>query len=1423
MDFTWDKHIFIDDTNEHARRRFVRRLVHVFHKLFILNETNNYPLHIIQANIVKQLSNSSRLMKIQNRTGLSVSTDTLSRFHEGVAKHTKLNAMKHFNQNSPIVITVDNIDSLSPFAATTADLQNRCWHGTSVMAQQPLPDSDTLHQFENLSHNSNSFYPLKVFGDGRCFFRCIAVVSHRQLSECPRNMFSQAKIGNLHSVETNLADEIREVVVNTLADNLQHLLALPDGLQQYYLEKQAGVHYQSFDERLQDMKNKGTFAGPLEISAVAHCLKTQIHIYQINNGMYKKVAAYPSHLFGETTPILLAYTPDVDGTPGHFNVLYEGNVNSQRQWAFPKDEMIGNFALSEYFKDWADYFNKAQSYSNPSLYDVIDVMCEPPSNIENSNRTNSASTTKKFSTRLSESKIDRQNVSTSSYLETLFKTYIPQQITIDLFKSSSAEQEQSSKLSVEIFLYNLERLTIKKKNINAYLPNLKCKFAFESSETCEKSNFAYIDVYDLKADSTETIKTVLRDIYKEFGISTKLNHIVLCGDIKTFLYINKVKSECGHAMDWVIPFVGDWHILFNFQDVLLKKIFWDAGLKNIAKCTALSSLINSGKFKKTHRFLLQSYEALYMYQIDCFLSDQGNSGIQVEEKLMSDENILSVIEQVMCKLNNPNSDFTNVDEFIHSQNELKAKLIPSLWEKFDLWCVDMSVKFETFAFWNNFLKRDMFAYVQLYLGMRSRNWEGRMASIKHIATLMHAYDRPNYSRWLVVHLSQMFALPIYVLDHFKKGGFASSIKGNPFSCIAFDEGHECLNKDTKKIIVKSTPDSIGRICSTLPYQAQLIKNYELNVKDVQKNLPQRDFARTVILKEQTNVFTYYDKWTSSNIFGNVIQKSLFQAFSNKLPGKDQVHDLLSYADIGYTKMMDFVEGRIIKSPSSKKAVARKSKLKTFAEKRMTPTYVKNLEKDKALVTRCYIRTMDLIQKGKFRPSNTLQFLETPRAMCTKDGLPYKGTKSNMYKVFNTRYESEGSGPIVDVMKFKANNVCLIAEGMNLIYKKPEKGEKYFVGYANMLFKNVLLYYFRCGYNDVRILFDDAGSQGISPKCIEQERRDHDDEIEKDMYSEITDTSVLPSNWAGFLKLRKNKHLLCNYLFHRFQEIVGPYLSSDTKFIVSGGFHHALNDKGPRSVCVTRDRVTEYTFQFENNAVSQNHEESDTQIWLHVLDTNCDTVHIRSKDRDIGVIGISHFEKFATKQIYIEFQQEPIKYLDLNMLHHAFCNDPDLVSLPAGKIGHIVQVLYIASGCDFVSYFEGQGKSTFLKILCQYCRFIAGQKDSNFGSLHNTDHDSSRLGLLAFYRLIGCVYFQSNRVSLNKYDTPENVFKTCTSTDILTKHHQYLDIIRQGTWKGEYENSLLPSNAALAFFIGKGYVGSVKCGAWLPSHNMTFLK
>ena len=96
-------------------------------------------------------------------------------------------------------------------------------------------------------------------------------------------------------------------------------------------------------------------------------------------------------------------------------------------------------------------------------------------------------------------------------------------------------------------------------------------------------------------------------------------------------------------------------------------------------------------------------------------------------------------------------------------------------------------------------------------------------------------------------------------------------------------------------------------------------------------------------------------------------------------------------------------------------------------------------------------------------------------------------------------------------------------------------------------------------------------------------------------------------------------------------------------------------------------------------------------------------------------------------------------------------------------------------------------------------FITGASNSNVrGTLANTDPKNCELGLLAFYRLIGTVYFMANRSSLSKYDKPGDILNQFEANSALEQHRKFLHVIREATWNGTFEDELLPSDDALRF-------------------------
>ena len=984
----------------------------------------------------------------------------------------------------------------------------------------------------------------------------------------------------------------------------------------------------------------------------------------------------------------------------------------------------------------------------------------------------------------------------------LYKTFLRDQLKFSFFTASDFETELVSKLKFDMLVYFLERYVSVEQKTTAIIPGLKCTFALHSDLTCEQSSYSYMCVLDEKADSPETLEHVMAKIYVEYDIGKSRNHIVVGGDGLTIDYIMKLKSKYKDYWGWVIPYLGDWHVLKNYQEVLLK-IFWDAGLKQVANVLC-KTMLKCQNWKRNHRFLLQVYEAIYLYQIKCFL--EYRSGKIVSDNDFTNDVIVAKVTEVVNTMSNAKY-VDDVEEFLTKENDILS-LVSAFKEEFDLYRKSMSEQFPTFRFWDNFLQGDCLAYIQLWVAVRKGDWFLRMAALKLMVPLFNAFDRQNYSKLIPLHLSQMYGLPNHILDHFVNGAWVTSIKGAAFSSVGCDECHEMtINKSCKMALSHGIPKDMDRLSKTLQYQADSISNFKLQLK-IQVQTPlQRDLSPSVVKEEFSNVCLYYEKISQAQLFSTSQPNHLFQLFTNTAATSAQIKGLMCCREIGQDAYVSYVKGIILKDASIAKPVLRKNRLKTFTKEKQGNRKINYLQKEKKLVSLCLKRAMAYSEKTKKPIGELCQFLDTPRAICNSEGLAVKTEKYNMYTFFKNRYDLESSEsidpalntmqPVRDVYKFNGPETCIIIEGMNIIHSNPQSLTKTFHHYAQMIFDIWVIHYFDKGYKDVRILFDMSKTQGLSPKCFERDRRDKTEkDVDHLVFDVITDDTLLPSplEWQEFLQIRGNKSKLLNYLSESFVSLASKILTSrEQKFVTSGGFLERGNFTG---VSVTSDGVT-------GHEIIHNHEESDTQIWLHAKDTTCKAVHIYSLDRDIGVIGLPLIKQMDSKVVVVQFKRSPAKYLILNDLNTALSCDPELnFLLERGvDLGKLMQVIYIVSGCDFVSYWVRQSKTTFFKLFFQYAKFIAGTEvdDHLAGCLTQTELPQTwEAGLLAFFRFIGVVYFASNRACLHEYTSPSDLFDSIDAENVLDHHHEFLNIIRKATWKGEFEDTLLPSNTALEY-------------------------
>ena len=126
------------------------------------------------------------------------------------------------------------------------------------------------------------------------------------------------------------------------------------------------------------------------------------------------------------------------------------------------------------------------------------------------------------------------------------------------FDINSSELASWEKFSKGIFKYGFTKTLLQGKKIA--MPGEKTFFSIPIQET-EQSIFNYVAVLDETADKKDTVLNFLNILYEQFQVGVFCDHVVVVGDGKSYDLVIKLKAEYGAALNWVLPYPGDWHIL----------------------------------------------------------------------------------------------------------------------------------------------------------------------------------------------------------------------------------------------------------------------------------------------------------------------------------------------------------------------------------------------------------------------------------------------------------------------------------------------------------------------------------------------------------------------------------------------------------------------------------------------------------------------------------------------------------------------------------------------------------------------------------------------------------------------------------------------------------------------------------------------
>lgn len=938
----------------------------------------------------------------------------------------------------------------------------------------------------------------------------------------------------------------------------------------------------------------------------------------------------------------------------------------------------------------------------------------------------------------------------------------PQSVTMQGFTEQLNEKQERESLESKILAY----MTIKASSqgdSSRLLHEFKDLYAYCTQGCVNKSNIYYMEMINENPDSSDTMKHV-SELLLSTANPNQDGYVILIGDGKTYQHLMGIKRTYGPSLKKLLIFPGDWHTLFNFQPVLLK-IYYHAGLKELAQASGfrgetLTSLEKCSNFKRTHQFLLQVWQAMYRALITVFNAANPDIPEVVPDK---DSTLRDILKDTEFLVNDSGRG-----------------------QAFKAWVSAMSDADDTFKFWCQYVFKDCLAYIQLHLAIRCQNWQLRVSALKLMAPLFSAYDRTTYQRLIPHHLADLQKFPAHILDSLKQG-FTVSINGGKGHAIAIDEAHEmCVNKDTKVIISQVTEATLQKTTLTLQYRITAHKNllHQIfpHLNCTESLLFDVYTSNSAIKKREENITAMLTEIQGKGLFFSpTANRGLINIFSGVMASPEQCHDLLNFRKIGSNDLENYISHYLLKKPSTN-APVRKNKLLTMATpKKVSKRLLSQKDKELKQVNKCLRQRLAWCNRtGQSYDTSNEQYSQYPRAICDENGLPQKGTKSVWKDKLKKRYPGPNMQVVFDMLPSQWIPDAVILDGMFLINCKPLRTTATIKDYGLFMFDTFLRPHYQANVKEVHLLFDTPGLSsglGFNPKVFEQTRRDQSKALQCHKHQSFTPMTPLPpllknlTAWRNYIDCRQCKRSLIEAIGLSYLQSIRHKLQPDQTFYLSGCFPQDSTFRMSGSGSLPEPDV-----RYKSNA-----EEVDMRCWRHTAVTSAQRILIYSPDTDIYNIGLSILAEIPSKDVIVQLnvpKSQVQLYLHLNILVQALECDPDLASLPKPELPKIFQMLFITSGCDYVSYFAGQGKAAFFNAFFQHSAFITGKQMS--GLLSDFTEDKKDLGFLALLRLVGTLYFKkyySAVVSLKGVETPQQLFNSFTETDPSQKHQLWYNQIR----------------------------------------------
>ena len=505
-------------------------------------------------------------------------------------------------------------------------------------------------------------------------------------------------------------------------------------------------------------------------------------------------------------------------------------------------------------------------------------------------------------------------------------------VCLEEFRLDATEQSVLHALQVDLFHSVILRKFGSTDSGRAF-PGLQSFINCIRKQTADRevSNITYVEIISERADSKQTLLGIISRLHQVFVQELKQKYVLIVGDAKTYNLLQAICYEYKTHLPWLLPFPGDWHILLNYQKALMKP-FADAGLASLGKAAGhraetLTSLLQASNFRRTHEFLLQAFEAFYRYFLTLYIS-----------KTKSPEEIKTLTEKVRA-LGDQFAAITSETELDTFRQSVGTMLHDTSVDYNDFmgFMDTLCRESDTVRFWYRFVSTDCLAYIGLFLSIRYRNWELRTGSIKELAAIFAAFDRPTYQQLIPRHIHELLLMPPHILHHLQSGSFSVRLSESEWHGVAIDECHEMrINKDAKMAVVHPSKHRMEFLSNYMCFRSACVESLKKQIfpETVMNRQPFSHTLTSTDKKREVNVERMVQAIESKDITSLT---GLWNFLEEKEATPEQTHDLLNCRSIGQEAYERFVEHKIIGLPSTS-APNRKKRLVTF-----TVTQVQNTE------------------------------------------------------------------------------------------------------------------------------------------------------------------------------------------------------------------------------------------------------------------------------------------------------------------------------------------------------------------------------------------------------------------------------------------------------------------------------------------------